>query len=575
MASETENALSPEALGKLEARVDAWRARIAIPSWTLRSAQYFLLALTEDHLRLRAIGVKAGEVDPHQYGQWLDASKYMLKYALEHVRHLPDEVMRVRPPIDEADWTLADKLLMAHRPWDIAVAAFTSAYAGGTRCYQVDENRYVFRNTVPFRRQANDHLEASTVSVSSPDTVLFRYLAVAERDLPKALRECCIRMRRKDEKRPRITDAVLDEVDALVGARRPVLPEVWTSSLGSGREIARSLRNLWIAGVAHALVATNGGTGRKFLNADGLVGEHTSSWLARIMSRNGGLPEASATNLVELLTYGRFVDRPDPALQFLFALRPGLLAVPWFMYVTCNAERNFLALLARTHRDEFDGASSAFEAKMTSELRDVLRERSWAALFNRTLQGEAAAGEVDAILIDAANRSVLVVELRWFLEPSESREVAEREKSGREKAKKATKKRDAVRRVLPSLLQQLSISSDGDWSIDAVAVFDSYVPTPPASTDVPFVSHRALLSGILNFSRLNQLVAWVRSDSWLPTSGMDFVEVVASADYGDLHIDLDSLDMRDAGTRFVMQRDRALLERWKLVPPDFNDSESD
>jgi hypothetical protein len=236
------------------------------------------------------------------------------------------------------------------------------------------------------------------------------------------------------------------------------------------------------------------------------------------------------------------------------------------MYLTSNAERNLLTLMARAHPDEFHAASSAFEVTMTSELRDILRDRSWVALLNRMLPSETAAGEVDAILIDPICHSVLVVELRWFLEPSESRELAEREKAGREKADKAMRNRAAVERGLRALLREANAPDDGEWKIEAAAVFDNYLPTPSGAVDVPFISHRAFLSGVLRFARLDELVAWIRRDEWLPRLGEHFVEIAVPAEYGEIHIDVDGMNLTDEGLMFMVERDRALLERWKLLP---------
>lgn len=568
MTNERQVALSRRELKELEGRVDAWRARIAVPQWPRRYATYLLLAVIEDIYRLKAVAVKAGELKIEQYDAWIDAAKYMLKYALEHVEHSPEKVLRVRPHVGQEEWRRASELLAVHRHWDLAVAAFTSAYNGGTYCLPVAKNRYAFRKTGAFQRQANDYLESRTVSVWSPDTVVNAYLAANTRDLPHALRECCTRMRRNNDKRPRLTDAVLDEVDALLGEQRPVLPASWSSRFGTARELARSFRNLWTAGIAHVLAVTNSHIPGKPVSTDAVLGEQTADWLTRVISRNGGIAPEAARQLVVLVTYGHGVDRPDPALQFFFALRPGLFAIPWFMYLTSNAQRNLLTLMARTHPDEFHAASSAFEVTMTNELRDVLRERSWVALFNRTLPGEMAAGEVDSILIDPTCHTVLVVELRWFLEPSESREVAEREKAGREKADKAMRKRAAVERGLRALLKEANVPDDGEWKIDAVAVFDNYLPTPPDAVDVPFISHRAFLSGMLQFARLDELVAWVRRGDWLPRLGEHFVETAEPAEYGEIHIDVDGMNFTDEGFMFMFERDRALLERWKLVPAE-------
>jgi hypothetical protein len=286
------------------------------------------LAVAEDLYQLKAVAVKAGEIEVEQYDLWIDAAKYMLKYALEHVQHLPDEVLRVRPHVGQHEWETASELLVVHRHWDIAVAAFTSAYNGGMQCLPVARNHYVFRNVGALNRHANDHLESRVVSISLPDMIVNAYITAEDHDLPHALRECCTRTRRSYDKRPRITDAVLDEIDALLGERRSVIPASWSSRFGTARELARSFRNLWIVGIAHVLAVANSHTPGTPMSTDAVLGEQTADWLTRIISRNGGIAPEAARQLIELLTYGHGVDRPDPALQFFVALRQGSLRSP-------------------------------------------------------------------------------------------------------------------------------------------------------------------------------------------------------------------------------------------------------
>jgi hypothetical protein len=562
-----------EDLNALEARVDAWRASIAIPSWTLERARWNLLSVTEDSLRLRVLSVRRGAMEIEQYQQLIDDQKYTLKYALAHVAGLLPAPLRDRPNLnEETEYKAALGLLKAHDEFNDAMAAFSGARAGTVRCYRQPDGRYWFRNAGLFERQANDIIESRTaISDATPLALIFQFLFADDDELPSALARCVRRLRTStSEYRPRIGEEVIDELDAILGARRTVIPPNWSSSLGTGVQLARSFRTLSLVAVAHIVAVSNAALGAaRNQQPNGwhvrwLLGEATANWLTNAMGSRGGVSMVAARELLQLLTYGSGTTSPDPALQFFFPLRAGLIAIPWFVYATCNAQRNFLALLARARRQEFNAASDAFEDNMVADLREALRGKSWRSRISSFIPGERAAGEVDVILLDPQSSFVLVVELRWFLEPSEVTEVVERERAGREKAAQARRKREAARRALTTILAEEGIDTSGVWTVEAIAVFDNYLPTPQEE-DLPFASFRAFVSGIDRESHLRRLYEWIRLGDWLPRRDEHFLIQPVEARLGDLVFQVDGLNPTAAGEQFILDRDASLLRRWSLL----------
>lgn len=437
------------------------------------------------------------------------------------------------------------------------MAAFSGAYAGALRCFPQADGTYWFRSTGSFERMANDLLESRTdAPAGSPVGALLALLFAADEDLPPALRECTQRTRASaPELRPRLTDAAIDEIAELVGGGRSVFPADWISPLGTGVQLAQTLRNLTMAAVAHVAAVSCASTDQPGMGVKWLLGEATENWLVRLMSSRGGVDREAARQMLDLLIYGNHLRTADPALQFLFPLRDGLIAVPWFLYATCNSERNLLTLLARARPSEFDNASHAFERAMIRELREAVTKTSWKARFNRVLPGEDGAGEVDAVLLDPIGRIAIVCELRWFLEPSEVREVAAREAEGPRKVKQAETKMAALSRVIDIVLHEENIAIEGEWTIDGVAVFDNHTPVPSDAGKVPVVSHRAFLATIKRHPRLRDLAAALRNGDWLPRRDEHFTIDPTQMEIAGLRITVDGINPTHDGYRFVLERD--------------------
>lgn len=109
-----ETPIERDELKRLEAQVDAWRGSIPLPAWGRQQAQWNLLSVTEDQLRLRMLKVQEGTLELDQYNQWIDVHKYMLKYALEYIERLPVQTLVSRPALENDDWGRAHELLEAH-----------------------------------------------------------------------------------------------------------------------------------------------------------------------------------------------------------------------------------------------------------------------------------------------------------------------------------------------------------------------------------------------------------------------------------------------------------------------------
>jgi hypothetical protein len=566
------NEIVREELKQVEAEVDAWHESVPVPNWGLQQAQWLLLSVTEDVLRLRLFNVKTGTMELGQYNTLLDHYKYILKYTLAHVAKLPRQNLQTRPQLDAEEWGGADALLKAHEAYDHAVAAFSGTLAGSLRCYREESGRYWFRYALSFERLANNTLESRTALPETiPLSLLLQFMFEDDDMLPPALASCVKRVRssaaRTDELRPRIDDNIIDSLDKLLGERRTIIPETWMSSIGTGAQISRAFRNLWLVAVSHLIAVTNASLSNSHrdqpsgLNVRWLLGEATPNWLIRVLTMRGGPSVEGAKQLIGLLTYGAQTKSPDPALQFLFPLRDGRLAIPWFVCATSNSERNLLVLLARIRKNEFDAASAAFEQGMVQDIRSALGPRNWAARFNTYVPGERAAGEVDVILLDREDLFAVVVELRWFLEPSEVGEVAQRERVGKDKAEQARKKSAAVARAILTIAQGEGLAGGSQWTVAPLAVFDGYLPSP-TETAVPFVSHRAFLSAINRFDRLRELGQWLQSGDWLPKVDLHYRVEPTEMNIGSVKLLVDGVNPTEEGEQFVFERDQKLLRDW-------------
>lgn len=143
--------------------------------------------------------------------------------------------------------------------------------------------------------------------------------------------------------------------------------------------------------------------------------------LLKLLTRHTELPAYAVQAILEYLTFGEVgIRNPDVAIQPLVDLGNDHYCISPFLMTQIHAERNLCVLLNQVPADR------KMYAALVDEREGLLRTETIRLLQPLCLDfkhGDVGPTDVDLAIIDHAEKVCLCVELKWFIEPAEIREV--------------------------------------------------------------------------------------------------------------------------------------------------------
>ncbi|MQT75627.1 MULTISPECIES: hypothetical protein [Pseudomonas] len=301
---------------------------------------------------------------------------------------------------------------------------------------------------------------------------------------------------------------------------RHTLPENWQFtrfSLADYRKVFTSLQSMaatWF--LARQLVAADGAPALAFASA---LWTPRRGVLVATLARHTGLKKAVVTDVLQYLTFGEMgIRKPDIAIQPIVDLTNGQYAVSPFVMAHVHAERNLCVLLNQipNERQRY--------LQLVEEKEQQVRSETIASLSELGLDfkyGQLADTDIDLAIIDRKAKQCLCVEIKWFIEPAEIREVLAKTEElikGTAQARKISKAFLENNNRLMSLL-------DIDQSYDFLTIVGSvnFIGGHRAQhPDVPITKLWHLASEIRKRGGLDGVLEWLRSRSYLPRRGQEY-----------------------------------------------------
>ena len=244
-----------------------------------------------------------------------------------------------------------------------------------------------------------------------------------------------------------------------------------------------------------------------------------SELLARV-SRYTGINAEKISKIFEYLTFGSSgVRNPDIAIQPLVDLKNGEYAISSFVWLNVNCERNLCVLLNQIKEEKkiYSKLVNTKEVKLRDEIIEELMHLGYDFKF-----GELEDTNLDLAIIDRKNKKCLAVELKWFIEPAEIREVIQRSieiKKGISQAKIIsnlyTSKDDHFITTL------LKIQPDYDF-LAIVASFNFIGNLSSQDSNIPVVKSGHLVSKLKSCKNLAEVMSWLRHREYLPKRDIDY-----------------------------------------------------
>ncbi len=310
-------------------------------------------------------------------------------------------------------------------------------------------------------------------------------------------------------------------LDALGKAlrERHTLPANWRFSrfsLGEYRDVITCLQcmaHAWF--LARQIVASEGAPGLAYTSA---VWTPKRTALISDIARFTGVAKGTVSHVLTYLTFGEVgVRHPDIAIQPLVDLANGQLAVSPFVFMHMNAERNLCVLLNQISEDRkiYSKLVDEKEAEARRQVQDELRDAGL-----RFEHGAVSGTDVDLAIIDDSSRIALCVEIKWFIEPAEVREILARSEELTKGVRQALSISSMFKASDPRLFSLLKIdpSYELQTMVGSVNFIGSHrvqhpeVPITRLWQRVATVRERALAA----------TVVWLRSRDYLPKKDIDF-----------------------------------------------------
>lgn len=319
---------------------------------------------------------------------------------------------------------------------------------------------------------------------------------------------------------PRIVSDVIQALKPELN-RRFSLPEKWQFRHYSLRDFRRVFEVItaiaYIHFAARTMAASQGCIGMGYANS---IYVPTHNKLLKRVVRHSGVSKTKVLSIFKDLSYGnRDISKPDPALQPLIQLNSKDYAIVPNLWLSSAAERNLTILLNRipSEREIYSRLVSEKEALMQAKIQSSLSSTRF-IFAHGTVSGLP---DVDLALIDDLEKSCLLLELKWFIQPAEVREIIEKSEEIKKGICQLCQLRDAFTDGNRPLLNRLGIDSSYELEV-AVASANHIGHSSIQNPEVAVIHVDHLIAKLQVSGSLKAVIDWLTNRSYLPTEGKHF-----------------------------------------------------
>ena len=241
--------------------------------------------------------------------------------------------------------------------------------------------------------------------------------------------------------------------------------------------------------------------------------------LSRVV-RYSGVSKVKAQSIFDDLSYGnRNISNPDPALQPLIKLNSDKYAIMPHLWLCSSAERNLTVLLNRMP------AEKKIYAKLVDKKEDIMRARFTTDLSDedfRFISGNMDnLPDIDLAIIRDSEKACLLLELKWFIDPAEMREIIEKSEELEKGISQVIKLKQAFSENHKPLLERLNI--DSSYSFEGVVVSENWIGHAEVQNPkIPIIRADHLLAKLKATESLQSTMEWLKDRKYLPKEGEHF-----------------------------------------------------
>lgn len=299
------------------------------------------------------------------------------------------------------------------------------------------------------------------------------------------------------------------------------IPENWDFgkfTLGQIQSVFEAVRVLLFGHhLARFVLARDGAEGLAY---EGCVLCRKKNWLYSFVYRETGISREVIKGILSLLTFGSCGLRdPDVALQPLFEISGDRYALSPLLWLNSNFERNVCVLMARVEKNAY--------LALVNEKEKILVEKVKADLSGLGFEfrvGKIETTDIDLAIIDFTEKCCVAIELKWFIEPAEVRELVEKTEELAKGVRQAKKVKSEFSSRGEKILSLLGISKDYEF-ISIVASHSWIGFDDVQDDDVPIIKVGHFVKELRQNKSLKAVVCWLKERQYLPRPVSDFTVV--------------------------------------------------
>ncbi len=147
------------------------------------------------------------------------------------------------------------------------------------------------------------------------------------------------------------------------------------------------------------------------------------------------------------------------------------------------------------------------EEIMRQPIIDGISGSNWRIWYG-AIPSQSNLPDIDLAIVDPLNRAALFIELKWFLDPAEPRELLEKSKEIKKGISQLLLLKHALEEQSPSIPSRVGI--DSDYSIGFVVVSANWIGySSDQDTAMPVIHEHHLIKKLQTTDSLPEIIAWL------------------------------------------------------------------
>jgi len=226
--------------------------------------------------------------------------------------------------------------------------------------------------------------------------------------------------------------------------------------------------------------------------------------------------------IYDMITFGNAgIKNPDVAIQPLLDLHNGCYALSPFVWLNTDSERNLCVLLNQIEAEKkiYSKLVDEKESTMRNEIKDIITINS---LPFECKHGEINGTDVDLAIIDRKNKACITLELKWFIEPAEIREIINRTKELKKGVCQAKRIKEAYEKGDNHLIKSV-LAIESDYNFLAIVGSHNWIGfSDIQDSDVAIIKVGDFMSRLETSKNLKETISWLNDRHYLPKRGDNF-----------------------------------------------------